>query len=272
MQRPNGTINCSVGILTYNSGAHLERCLKSVDDFKEIVIADGGSKDNTLEIAKKYNCKIISQSRLGQPIEDFAKERNRLLDSSSFDWFFSLDSDEIMSDELRDEIKMIANSPASDFLVYKVRYQIISRDLKTRYKSFKSYYQARFFNKKSGARFIKKMHERISFDETKFRVGTIESPWLVPLDEQLDFKAYREEVNYRTGIMVNDMKLNFINFLRIGLFKRLLEIVKYLIKIVYLRIRYNWNEIVPLRFEIYRIYSEFVLMKKVWRKYFLSRP
>ncbi len=54
----------SFAIATYNSARTLELCLDAVkaQDYPatiEIIIADGGSKDNTLEIARKYTSNII---------------------------------------------------------------------------------------------------------------------------------------------------------------------------------------------------------------------
>lgn len=55
----------SVVIATLNSASVLENCLKSISIQKypkskiEIVIGDGGSTDDTLEIAKKYGVKIV---------------------------------------------------------------------------------------------------------------------------------------------------------------------------------------------------------------------
>ncbi len=64
----------SVAIATRNSSRTLERCLNSIKDQKypaniEIVIADGGSEDNTLEIAKKYNAKILKVDEKKQNAE-----------------------------------------------------------------------------------------------------------------------------------------------------------------------------------------------------------
>ena len=56
-------INATVGILTFNSAKYLDNCLKSVKNFKEILIFDGGSNDNTLNIAKKYNCIFKKQPK-----------------------------------------------------------------------------------------------------------------------------------------------------------------------------------------------------------------
>jgi len=56
---------------TYNSASTLEMTLKSIRKQTypqgkiEILIVDGGSKDNTLKIAKKYKCKILHNKKVG---------------------------------------------------------------------------------------------------------------------------------------------------------------------------------------------------------------
>jgi glycosyltransferase involved in cell wall biosynthesis len=56
----------SVVIPTYNSEKTLEMCLESIanqdypKDKIEIIIADGGSIDRTLEIARRYTDKIFN--------------------------------------------------------------------------------------------------------------------------------------------------------------------------------------------------------------------
>lgn len=67
-QSVNFPIQPSISIIipTLNSSVVLEECLKSIDsqDYPrgkiEIIIADGGSQDNTMEIAKKYKAKIFN--------------------------------------------------------------------------------------------------------------------------------------------------------------------------------------------------------------------
>ncbi|MFH1459880.1 MAG: glycosyltransferase family 2 protein [Candidatus Omnitrophota bacterium] len=56
-------------IPTYNAGFYIEKCLKSIraqeypQDKVEVLILDGGSVDNTLEIAKKYNCLVFKNEK-----------------------------------------------------------------------------------------------------------------------------------------------------------------------------------------------------------------
>ena len=53
----------SINIPTYNSEKTLEKCIKAAkaQTYKniEILVIDSYSKDKTLEIAKKYGCKIV---------------------------------------------------------------------------------------------------------------------------------------------------------------------------------------------------------------------
>lgn len=60
------TLNISFIIPTYNAEYHLNKCLSSIrsQDYPqeaiEIIIADGGSHDSTIEIARQYSCIILN--------------------------------------------------------------------------------------------------------------------------------------------------------------------------------------------------------------------
>lgn len=262
------SIKCTVGILTYNSGEFLERCLKSLEGFSEIIISDGGSTDKTLEIAQKYDCKIIKQSKQGVPINDFSLERNQILANSTNDWFFYLDSDEIISLRLKEEIREICNKEEINLYVYKVPYKIVSKDLSIIYKSFKTYYQTRFFNKKCEAKFIRKVHEKIAFDENKYKTGALKGFWYVPLDVQLDFKTYKQKVDFRIKIMAEERRpQNFFQYLKFAFLDRIRDISKNLIKLVYLRIKYKKGDLTPVKYEFYKVYSQWIFLKEFSRQY-----
>lgn len=94
--------NLSVIILTFNEEKHLERCLNSVKDVaKDIFIVDSYSNDKTIEIAKKFNCKIYQNQFINQAIQF-----NWALDNIPIttEWVFRLDADEYLSYELIEEI------------------------------------------------------------------------------------------------------------------------------------------------------------------------
>ena len=64
----------SVVIQTYNSEQFLERVLNSVKEFDEIVVCDMYSTDRTIEIARKFDCKIVYHKKTDfcEPARNFA--------------------------------------------------------------------------------------------------------------------------------------------------------------------------------------------------------
>ncbi|MFK5881563.1 MAG: glycosyltransferase family 2 protein [Sulfurospirillum sp.] len=98
----------SIVILTFNSQKYLQKVLNSCLFADEILIVDSGSSDETLNIAKTFsNVKTVQQKWLG-----FGKQKQAGVDACKNDWVFVLDSDEVITKELREEI-------LADTLIYK---------------------------------------------------------------------------------------------------------------------------------------------------------
>src|SRR5690606_33501569 len=136
--------------LTYNSADTLAEALESVKDFGEILISDGGSSDATLEIARRYGCRVMSQSNPGHPIRNFSFERNRMVEAATYDWFFYIDSDERASPELIEAIREAVTASPPPYMVYWVCFRKTNSDFSKTYRTFKEYYQPRFFNRSTG--------------------------------------------------------------------------------------------------------------------------
>jgi len=97
----------SVTILTKNNQDTIEKTLESVKRFPEVILLDSGSTDETLNIAKNYsNVKIFHTPFLG-----FGPLHNKANDLATHDWIFSLDSDEVVSEELFQEISTLTLNP-----------------------------------------------------------------------------------------------------------------------------------------------------------------
>jgi len=92
----------SVVINTYNAEQHLEKVLESVRDFDEVVVCDMESTDHTLEIARKYDCKIVTfpkaDHKSAEPARTFA------IQSASNKWVLVVDADEIITPQLRETL------------------------------------------------------------------------------------------------------------------------------------------------------------------------
>ena len=92
--------NISVTILTKNSERYIFECLKSLEKFDEVLILDNGSTDGTIDIASGFqNVSILKHEFIG-----FGPLKNLAVDRAKHDWILSIDSDEIISPELVEEI------------------------------------------------------------------------------------------------------------------------------------------------------------------------
>ena len=191
---------CTVGILTFNNEDTLRRTLESVQDFDDIVICDGGSTDRTREIAREFGARIIEQGALFKDaqgrLKDYGGVRNQCLDAARYDWFLYVDSDETISEGLREDIRSIT-AGKDGALVYKVPIGIMMDGKYLKYSSNYPGYQYRFFNRHSGARFVKAVHERISFDEAQVKIGTLAHPWYVHTTRDYWNHYLRETGGYR---------------------------------------------------------------------------
>jgi glycosyltransferase involved in cell wall biosynthesis len=105
----------SVIVLTKNDEKQIERCIKSLKCFDDIIIVDDNSTDRTVELAGYYPVSVIHQKLHG----DFAIHRNRAMQQARYDWILFIDSDEEVTNSLSEELKSILNSPK--YSVYYIK-------------------------------------------------------------------------------------------------------------------------------------------------------
>ena len=90
----------SVTILTKDSARHLHKVLHAVRGFDEVVVLDSGSSDETLAIARQFpNVRVYSTQFKG-----FGPVHNEAAAFARNDWILSLDSDEVITPALVQEI------------------------------------------------------------------------------------------------------------------------------------------------------------------------
>ena len=94
------SIPISVVISAYNEEAKIADCLSSVNWADEVIVIDNSSTDKTAKIAQ--NKGAIVYKRPNNIMLNISK--NYGFTKAKYDWIFSLDADERVSPELKDEI------------------------------------------------------------------------------------------------------------------------------------------------------------------------
>jgi len=101
----------SVIIITKNEARNIEACLKSVNWADEIVVVDSGSTDGTVELCRPYTDKILVTDWPG-----YGAQKQRALEMATGDWVLSIDADERVTPELKQEIlSVLSNTSYNGF-------------------------------------------------------------------------------------------------------------------------------------------------------------
>jgi (heptosyl)LPS beta-1,4-glucosyltransferase len=100
-------IKLSVVVITKNEEARIRACLESVKWADEIIVVDDESTDKTVEVVKGFGAKVFVRM-----MDVEGTHRNWAYAQAKNEWVLSLDSDEQVTEELREEIgRVLANKP-----------------------------------------------------------------------------------------------------------------------------------------------------------------
>jgi glycosyltransferase involved in cell wall biosynthesis len=84
----------------------LRATLESLAFCDEIVVVDSGSTDGTRELAESLGARVITEAWRG-----FGPQKQFAIDQAENDWVLCVDSDEIVSDALRENIRTVLTAP-----------------------------------------------------------------------------------------------------------------------------------------------------------------
>jgi glycosyltransferase involved in cell wall biosynthesis len=96
----------------------IESTLNSLKDFREVVVYDNGSTDGTIDIARRFDNVVLIEGEF----YGFGQTKNRATSYTSNDWVLSLDSDEIMSSELTNNIKNLTLDDKTVYSLLRINY------------------------------------------------------------------------------------------------------------------------------------------------------
>lgn len=138
-------VKISACIIAFNEENKIADAVKSIDWADEILVVDSESTDNTRQIAESLGARVVVQKWLG-----FSAQKQFAVDNASFDWIFSLDADERISEELKAEIlglKSKETIAADGFRIPRLSFYM-HRPI--RHCGWYPDWQLRFFNRRKG--------------------------------------------------------------------------------------------------------------------------
>lgn len=154
----------SVIIIAKNEVEMIKTCLESVKWADEIIVADNGSTDGTLAIAKEYTDQIVKFE--GQ---DFAGLRNKAMDEAEGDWVLYVDADERVLEPIKNEIQNLIRAGehsaydgvSSSAYALSRRNVIFGKEIS--YGPYKKDWVIRLFKKSDFDKWTGKVHETPHF-------------------------------------------------------------------------------------------------------------
>lgn len=202
-------IKISVVLAVFNEEENLRDCLEKILDLAwEIVIVDGGSTDQTLEIAKEFGARIIQTDNPA----NFHINKNIAIDAASGDWILQLDADEVVSRELAEEIKKVILRKSDIVGFWIPRKNFFLGKFLSKGGQYPDY-TLRLYRRGKGRLPGKDVHEQAVVSG---KVGYLKNDLLHTKDK--NFSNYMERFNrytdlYSRQLREQNVSLNFISFL-----------------------------------------------------------
>lgn len=147
----------SVAIVTFNEEKHIAACVESASWADEVIVVDGGSNDKTVEIAKKLGAKVCGVKN--DPL--MKRMMNAAFAKCTSDWVVSLDADETITPELKNEIEKTIDSNPEIAAYYIPRRNIIFGKWIAHTRWYPDY-QLRLFRRGLAKFPAKNVHEELS--------------------------------------------------------------------------------------------------------------
>jgi glycosyltransferase involved in cell wall biosynthesis len=106
MSEPLPPLPLPLVVITRDAGPQLQDCLASAAFAAEAIVVDSGSRDDTVEIARRMGARVVTHEWLG-----FGPQKNFAVTQAAHDWVLCLDADERVSSELECSLREAMATP-----------------------------------------------------------------------------------------------------------------------------------------------------------------
>jgi glycosyltransferase involved in cell wall biosynthesis len=182
----------SVTVITKNEEKNVSECLKSVAWADEIIVVDSESTDRTVELAKQFTEKIFIRKWGG-----YVPQKRYALSLASNEWVLSLDADERITTELKDEI---INLSPGEFSGFKIRRKNFLLKKEITSCGWEKDYQLRLMRKEKASFSNRLVHEKFIVEG---KVGTLTNAMLHYTFSS--FSEYFSKINYYSSLKAQEL-------------------------------------------------------------------
>jgi glycosyltransferase involved in cell wall biosynthesis len=158
----------SAVVITLNEEERLRACLESLAWADELIVVDAESSDKTVQVAREFTDRVWIR-----PWPGFAAQKNFALEQARGDWILSVDADEEVSPELREEIESVVESRGEGADGYRVPRRNIFWGRWVRHGGLYPDWQLRLFRRGRGRFVDHAVHESV---EVRGIVGQLGAP------------------------------------------------------------------------------------------------
>ena len=159
----------SIIIITKNEQNLIRDCLQSISWADEIIVVDSGSNDSTLDICREYTKHIL----INTDWQGFGYQKELALQQATGEWVLSIDADERVTPELKQEIQLAMSS--SNHIAYEIPRLAYYMGKKIQHGGWWPDYVLRLFLRKQGQFSDDIVHERVL---VKGSTGKLNKPLL----------------------------------------------------------------------------------------------
>ena len=154
-------LKISATILTFNEERRIEACLQSLRDIAdEIIVIDSFSTDSTLDICRRYGCKITQRRLAG-----FGAQRQYATSLTSHSYVLAIDADELLSPALRQSLLKLKETQPNH-RVYAVNRLNFYCGYAVKHSGWSPDTQIRLFDKRYANWNLRNTEERVIFRDS----------------------------------------------------------------------------------------------------------
>lgn len=190
----------SLCMIMRDNAKTLTRCLSSVAALvNEIIIVDTGSKDNSINIAKSFGARVLTDPWQ----DDFARPRNIGIEQARGNWILIMDPDEMLLQKDHNDLKWLTRTESFDAFwlttrnygpfTFRMDYKRIPKDQDPlgKYEGYVPSTKTRFFKNGYGIRFEGCYHELCDWYIRRYKLRQGSSP--------ISIHHWTHEISQETG-------------------------------------------------------------------------